>query len=258
LGNFQILLSLFVAQKRQSSVRKQQLSNGYPPIETDRLPDEQTSNIISQASQSIPFLNQTDSIRYLNNGIDSYSFTDIEVASSINERKTFNPNATPKSIASHNRSLATTNLSAYSTQSLLRKLLDKAQALDEYYKDLSHKPSHHSSSLNSLLSKSDSPSRTFLHRYQSNESMRKSQRKKYRNLYDNISSDNSRFNLYDDEDNILRELIRFNNDIDLILSRLDTEGESIEATTNDPPTLNENPLIIDPPPDENAPVNNDQ
>ncbi|CAF1588144.1 unnamed protein product, partial [Rotaria sordida] len=30
------------------------------------------------------------------------------------------------------------------------------------------------------------------------------------------------------EDNILRELIRFNNDIDLILSRLEMEGENLQ------------------------------
>ena len=33
--------------------------------------------------------------------------------------------------------------------------------------------------------------------------------------------------LYVDEDNVLKELVRFNNDIDLILSRLEMEGESI-------------------------------
>ncbi len=210
--------------------------NGYPVTEIV----EQTSNIILPASQSIPFHEPT---RYLNNGLDSYSFTDIEVASSINERKPLNFNATPKNFASRKCSLATTDLSAYSSQSLLRKLLDKAQILDEYYKDLSHKPSHHhhhssssslSSSLNSLFRKSDLPSRTYLHRHQSNDSMRKSQRRKSRNFQDNLSFDSSRFNLYDDEDNILRELIRFNNDIDLILSRLEIEGEYVQPTTNEP------------------------
>jgi hypothetical protein len=151
-----------------------------------------------------------------------------------------NPIGTPKSIGSRNYSLETNNLSTYSSQSLLRKLLDKAQILDEYYKDLSHKPSHQSSaslssSLNSLFRKPDRPSRAYLHRHQSNDSMRKTRRRKYRNLQDNISSDSSRFNLYDDEDNILRELIRFNNDIDLILSRLEMEGETIQPITNDPP-----------------------
>jgi energy-converting hydrogenase A subunit M len=43
-----------------------------------------------------------------------------------------------------------------------------------------------------------------------------------------MSTDSSRFNLYADEDNVLKELIRFNNDIDLILSRLEMEGENIQ------------------------------
>jgi hypothetical protein len=47
-----------------------------------------------------------------------------------------------------------------------------------------------------------------------------------------MSADSSRFNLYADEDNVLRELIRFNNDIDLILSRLEMEGENVPVVNN--------------------------
>jgi len=47
-----------------------------------------------------------------------------------------------------------------------------------------------------------------------------------------MSADSSRFNLYADEDNVLRELIRFNNDIDLILSRLEMEGENVQQINN--------------------------
>jgi hypothetical protein len=47
-----------------------------------------------------------------------------------------------------------------------------------------------------------------------------------------MSTDSSRFNLYADEDNVLRELIRFNNDIDLILSRLEMEGENVPVVNN--------------------------
>jgi hypothetical protein len=225
---------LCVAQKRQSSARKQQLaaaaaspriSDGHFVTEIEKLP---TNNDEQQHSSIIP-----SEVHNLHNGIDSYSFTDIEVASSINEQKHINLIATPKSIVSHNHSLATTNLSAYSPESLLRKLVDKAQVLDEYYHDISTKIPHRpcssslSSSSNSLLDRSGGTPRLFLYRRQSNDSIRKSRRRKYRNLYDNTSSDGSRFDLYDDEDNILRELIRFNNDIDLILSRLEMEGENL-------------------------------
>ncbi len=58
-----------------------------------------------------------------------------------------------------------------------------------------------------------------------------------------MSVDSSRFNLYADEDNVLRELVRFNNDIDLILSRLEMEGENVQQintnTTNSNDITNE-------------------
>ena len=178
-------------------------------------------------------MNPPDIIHKIQNDIDSYSFTDIEVASSINDENNYiHRSATPKSLISHNHSSVTTNLSAYSTQSLLRKLLDKAQVLDEYYQDMSNKMTNRpasslASSLNSLIDQSGATPRLFLYRNRSNDNMKKLQRRKYRHFHDNVSSDNSRFDLYNDEDNILRELIRFNNDIDLILSRLEMEGENL-------------------------------
>ena len=276
------------------------VSNDHSIIETERLLndiDERQSNVTSPSpyqhetflnnyshnpirnSQSIPLLNRHDNIttrinsipygiRGLNNGVDSYSFTDIEVASSVNEdRKKSKPtvtntqsisvdidrqndddlqSATPKSFVSRDFSSATTNLSAYSTQSLLRRLLDKAQVLNEYYNEICTKeivqpplsPSTKrstSSSTNSLLGRTGATPRSLLHRDQSSESVRKS-RRKHRSIYDNMSADSSRFNLYADEDNVLRELIRFNNDIDLILSRLEMEGETVQPilNTNEP------------------------
>lgn len=149
--------------------------------------------------------------------------------------------ATPKSFASRDFSSMATNLSAYSTQSLLRRLLNKAQVLNEYYNDICTKttnnhnnnnehssPIRKRSSTNSLLGRTGAASRSLLHRQQSEESNRKS-RRKHRSVYDNISTDSSRFNLYADEDNVLRELIQFNNDIDLILSRLEMEGENVQS-----------------------------
>jgi hypothetical protein len=232
-------------------------------------------------SQSIPLLNRHDNIttrinsipygiRGLNNGIDSYSFADIEIASSINDdgnnrdkriksrvtndqsvsididRQTDDDlqSATPKSFTSRDFSSAATNLSAYSTQSLLRRLLDKAHVLNEYYNDICTKttaakqsslsPSRKrssSTSTNSLLGRTGATPRSLFHRDQSNESIRKV-RRKHRSIYDNMSADSSRFNLYADEDNVLRELIRFNNDIDLILSRLEMEGENVPVVNN--------------------------
>lgn len=219
-------LCLSAAQKRQSSVRKQQLTAAtvfteHPADETDQLPESTPLFILNAQSMSFP------------DDVDSYSFADIDVASSINEPRVFDPSATPKSMVSYNLSLATTNLSSCSTQSLLRKLLEKAQLLDDYYKGLSRKPHNRSvSSLSlsstSLLGKSEVTPRSYFHRCQS-------QRRNRRNLYDTISAESSRFNLYVDEDNVLRELVRFNNNIDLILSRLATDGETTQATTNDLP-----------------------
>ncbi len=280
------------------------MSNGNFTIETERLTkdnDERYSNVTPSSScqqkndpfvnhyshhsirnsQSIPLLNRNDNIttrinsipygiRGLNNGIDSYSFTDIEVASSINDDgndkqkriKSITTNdqsvsfeidrqtdedlqsATPKSFASRDFSSPATNLSAYSTQSLLRRLLDKAHVLNEYYNDICTKttplsPSRKrssSTSTTSLLGRTGATPRSLLHRDQSNESIRKSRRKP-RSHYDNMSADSSRFNLYADEDNVLRELIRFNNDIDLILTRLEMEGENVQPINNS----NDNP-----------------
>ena len=218
-------------------------------------------------SQSIPLLHRhTDTTQGLPStayGIDgAYSFTDIEVASSVHDgvanetpsspshlpsasmpidRRVIDddqPIGTPKSFASRDFSSAATNLSAYSTQSLLRKLLDKAQVLNDYYNDICHRTSHvqtplspsrkrsSSISTNSLLGRTGATPRSLLHRDQSNDSSRRSRRKRP-SVYDNMSTDSSRFNLYADEDNVLKELIRFNNDIDLILSRLEMEGESV-------------------------------
>ncbi|CAF5010429.1 unnamed protein product, partial [Rotaria socialis] len=207
---------------------------------------------ITTRINSIPY-----GIRGLNNGVDSYSFTDIEAASSINDdenerrkriksiikkhqsvstdlvRQTDDDlqSGTPKSLPSRDLSSVATNLSSYSTQSLLRRLIDKAQVLNEYYNDVCTKTTVEtplsptrkrslSPSTNSLLGRNGVTPRSLLHRDQSCESIRKSRRKR-RSLNDNMSADSSRFNLYADEDNVLRELISFNNDIDLILSRLE-------------------------------------
>ncbi|CAF0822484.1 unnamed protein product [Rotaria sordida] len=287
------------------------VSNNRSIIENERLfnnnNNEQNSNIIPSSpcqhinetfinnyshhpirnSQSIPLLlNRHDNIttrinsipygiRGLNNGIDSYSFTDIEVSSSINDDDNNNNNdrqkqikliktnnqsisididrqndddlqsTTPKSFRSRDLSSRETNLSTYSTQSLLRRLVDKANVLNEYYNDICNKTTttttqptlsnsrKHSlsPSTNSLLGRNGATPRSLLHRDQSYESIRKSRRKQ-RSIYDNISADSSRFNLYADEDNVLRELIRFNNDIDLILSRLEMEGENVQQNQN--------------------------
>lgn len=266
--------------------------------------EEQSSNIISSSpcqqrnepftnnyshrpirnSQSIPLLlNRHDNIttrinsipygiRGLNNGIDAYSFTDIEATSSINDDENERKiriksiiknnqsistdmvrqadddlqSPTPKSIPSRDLSSVTTNLSTYSTQSLLRRLIDKAQVLNEYYNDICNKniaqtpfssPQRKRSlspSTNSLLGRNGATPRSLLHRDQSCESIRRLRRKRP-SVYDNMSANSSRFNLYADEDNVLRELIRFNNDIDLILSRLEMEGENIPPPPPVPP-----------------------
>jgi hypothetical protein len=274
-----------IETERLSNDNDEQYSNDTPPSscehKTEPFINDYSHNLIRN-SQSIPLLNRHDNIttrinsipygiRGINNGIDSYSFTDIEVASSINDdgndrqKRRLKPittndqsisvdidrqndddllSATPKSFASRDFSSATTNLSAYSTQSLLRRLLDKAHVLNEYYNDICTKTTiqqrptlsstrkrSSSTSTNSLLGRTGATPRSLLHRDQSNESIRKSRRKN-RTAYDNMSADSSRFNLYADEDNVLRELIRFNNDIDLILSRLEMEGENVQQINN--------------------------
>lgn len=174
------------------------------------------------------------------NDFDTCSFADIELASSNYEQeKPSNVEATPKSIASNNHSLATTNLSAYSTPSLLKKLRDKTQILDESYRDMSLKPSDQSLSSNSLVDGyCRRNTRSHLQRRrQSTDSSRRYQRKLRRQSNENIRSESSQFNLYRDEDHILKELVRFNNDIDLILTRLDIEN-------NDHP-VEESPMIVD-------------
>ena len=262
------------------------MTNVTPPSSCQHNSDQYLktySHRLIRNSQSIPLLNRHDNIttrissipfgiRGLNNGIDAYSFADIEIASSINDdgidrdhrmKSLRSPDqsvsfdidrqhdedlqsATPKSFASRDFSSAATNLSAYSTQSLLRRLLNKAQVLNEYYNDICTKtgnsnnqqqqashtsPARKRSSTTSLLGRTGATARSLLHRNQSNESSRKS-RRKHRSVYENISTDSSRFNLYADEDNVLRELIQFNNDIDLILSRLEMEGENLQTVNS--------------------------
>ncbi|CAF5185256.1 unnamed protein product, partial [Rotaria magnacalcarata] len=169
----------------------------------------------------------------------------IEVISTNNEEKYVNSSKTSKRFVSNSLSLTTTNLSKYSTQSLLRKLLNKAQVLDEYYNDIVNKtktqPSHSlSSSINSLLGRSGGMSRPLINRIQSTDSFKRIPRRKFRHLYDTKSMDSSRLDLYVDEDNVLRELIRFNNDIDLILSRLEMEGENLQQPSINHSLLDEN------------------
>lgn len=162
-----------------------------------------------RTTRSISFLHPMNSPRPFSQNLETCSFADIEIASKSPTRA-----PTPKSMLSHHLSSMTTNLSACSTQSLLRKLLDKAQCLDEYYKEFSQPTRNHrwtiiSTSSSSPLIKSDRTS-------------------------------NSRFELYPDEDNILRELVRFNTDINLILSRLNHDDLSLN---NLPTTTTE--TIID-------------
>lgn len=252
------------------------VSNNHPVTENERLADdndERHSSISHTTAAelheplpikyshnpihdfpSVPYFSQYDTNRNLNNPIDAYSFADIEVGSITNDEKIegkfINQSSTPKSLASRNISLAT-NLSTYSTQSLLRKLLNKAQVLDEYYNDIVNKTQNQtslslSSSLSSLLGRSGATPRPFIYRIRSNDSFKKvPSRKKYRQVYDRKSSDSSRFDLYTDEDNVLRELIRFNNDIDLILTRLEMEGENVQqhqVATINPQQSDENPI----------------
>lgn len=203
-------------------------------------------------------------LKGLSNVMDcAYSFTDIEVASTMTEdhleiqkrlasipsqyasilrtEEDHQPiDGTPKSFNSRNFSSMATNLSAYSTQSLLKKLLDKAQVLNEYYNEICHQNAHptertssprpqraSSISNNSLLGRTGATPRSFLHRDRSEDSIRKTRRKRS-SISEHPSTDSSRFDLYADEDNVLKELIRFNNDIDLILSRLEMEGETLQ------------------------------
>ncbi|CAM4919413.1 unnamed protein product [Rotaria socialis] len=296
-------IQIFKAHKRKPPVRKQQettsydstISNNQLVIETERSTndnDEQDSNMLQSAavelhdslslkyprhpihnSQSIPYISQYDVYHNLNNPIDSYSFTDIEIISTNNEEnseeKYINSSKTSKRFVSNNLSLTTTDLSKYSTQSLLQKLLNKAQILDEYYNDIVNKtktqPSHSlSSSINSLLGRSGGTSRPFIYRIQSTDSFKRIPRRKFRHLYDTKSMDSSRVDLYADEDNVLRELIRFNNDIDLILSRLEMEGEDLQQPSTNHSVLDENIIqqaIINPTDDSIVDVNlklNDQ
>lgn len=154
------------------------------------------------------------------NDLDDYSFADdIEVASS-------NHQETP-----NNHSVATTNLSAYSTPTLLQKLHDKTQILDEYYKDLSiNKPVARSTQ--SLMT----TTRSYCQRRQSNDN--KNSRKSSRQFSENIiSSQNSRYNLYRDEDQIFKELVRFNNDMDLILTRFDISNDDNRSIEQSPTTI---------------------
>ena len=264
--NFRILLKindfyffhsiLSLARKRQGSTRQLQ-----PQIASNQLTDDhvnETNNNDAESSSnfhpdlftnypirnssSIPLFNRLNpSIGKINYSIDSLS--DIETVSSNNEKVPVPRTGTSKRSILDNFSLTTTNISTHSTQSLLRKLLDKAQVLDLYYNSIVNKTTYQrltlqSLSSNSLLGQSSVTSHSYLYRSHSNESIKRLQRRKCHHLYDNISSDSSRFNLYVDEDNILRELIRFNNDMSLILSRLEMNGENLEQQTSD---IDENP-----------------
>lgn len=250
MSNFDFDL-IFVAQKRQSSVRKQQRdatttnvsSNGY--LITDENHCESTRFIPPPSpyqhyhrssignSPSIPSLHHYSYRHRLNEHFDAYSFNDIEMSSSSATTTTNQRNfqrSTSKSVVSS----ITTDLSAYSTQSLLKKLLDKAQLLDHYYNQIWTKTNHQSLlSLNSsrsnsiIVGRTNSRSHSLVSRPM--ETKRKSPSRRLRAFYGNLSSDSSQTDLYHDEDNVLRELIRFNNDIDLILSRL--EMEDGEGTT---------------------------
>lgn len=192
-----------------------------------------TSNkiLFSPMDRSFPRL---DYFQSLSKTFDSCSLTDIDVDQND---ETISSDMKPRStsVLSRNFSSATTNLSAYSTQSLLRKLLDKAQLLDQYYNKI-YKTSINqstlsltSSSSNSCLGRSSSLSHSLLFQSKKNSSS-----KRYRQQFNgHLSSDSSRFDLYNDEDNVLRELIRFNNDIDLILSRLEMDDDHRQLTNKD-------------------------
>ncbi|CAF0766045.1 unnamed protein product [Didymodactylos carnosus] len=237
-----------------------------------------STSFYNSASPFYSYKRENSLILNRNKRNESCSLVDIEVASTTNDTPTdrsYTPNNylininkdsnrqksgcfTPHSFASGE--FSSTDLSAYSTQSLLRRLIDKANLLNEFYADCcakttdhiiktedekeeeiinktpplttdSYLSSKHSSSVKRLI---DDDSRTTVPKY------------KHRSIYDNLSED-SRFNLYSDEDNVLRELIRFNNDIDLILSRLEMEGEQLQHTTSTKPRSHSptNQLLLD-------------
>ena len=235
----------FSAQKRRSSVRKQQrpidstnLSNGYLTSDENRCestcffpppsPYQHYHRSSIGNSPSIPSLHHYSYRHRLNEHFDAYSFNDIEMSSSTTT--TTNRSKFPE-LQQQNRqrsssksgvSSGTTDLSAYSTQSLLKKLLDKAQLLDHYYNQL-WTPSNQRSSLSLNLIGAGRGANPRSYSFATRQ--RKSPSRRSRAVFGNVSSDSSRTDLYHDEDNVLKELIRFNNDIDLILSRLEMEGE---------------------------------
>jgi hypothetical protein len=203
-------------------------------------------SISTYNSQSMATIDQQRSPYYLTGNLDTYSFADIELASSIVTDKNDDEHSRSynrlQSILSRNLSSITNDLSTCSTRSLLRTLVDKAQLLDQYYNEILNKKANHRSlmSLSSsssllLLSKSCVKQRSnSLSRSLSihcNSSNMCSSMKCHRHGHEKNSSDNSRFDLYVDEDNVLRELVRFNTDIDFILSRLKVEGECEQQST---------------------------
>nr|ACD37581.1 hypothetical protein 20 [Philodina roseola] len=260
-------IQIFKAKKRQSSVRKQQqiattnIANGYLTADENRCestcfipppsPYQHYHRSSIGNSPSIPSLHHYSYRHRLNEHFDAYSFNDIEMSSSTTTTTTNLrnlPRTTSKSCVSS--AGTTTDLSAYSTQSLLKKLLDKAQLLDFYYNRIITKTNHQSSlSLNSTNGNGGDSVRPNPRSYsfvsQPLETKRKSSSsssKRLRAFYGNNSSTSSQTELYHDEENVLRELIRFNNDIDLILSRLEMEGDGttshqpLSSTNDDDPS----------------------
>nr|ACF75524.1 hypothetical protein 20 [Philodina roseola] len=253
-------IQFFKAKKRQSIARKQQLAatlanetnNSTTPrspsdsmSESERLFNESNEPDLSsvfasspyptgggrsssstaysprriRTSRSIPLLNRHRENSTNRNDLTTYSFTDIEIASTLTDEKRLESIVQTDESRPRDFSSIATNLSAFSTQSLLKKLLDKAQVLNEYYNEYSHR--------------TDEP--MIERKRSSDESIRKKLRRKRSSFNENFSTESSRFNLYADEDNVLKELIQFNNDIDLILSRLEMEGENCQgnlSTTN--------------------------
>lgn len=220
------------------------VSNGHlSTIEIDRLPnshdDDQNECFLKNSSQ-LDHFNDVDYFRCWTKNLDSFSFNDIEVSSSncvteASDEQFGKPRST--SFISKSNSSPTTDLSAYSTQSLLRRLIDKAQILDQYYNEIYKKKNNQStlsltsSSSNSGLGRSPSLSCS-VSSHRNRSKTRSSLSKRHRLCNENVSSDGSRYDLYNDEDNVLRELIRFNNDIDLILSRLEMDGDNLQVAAN--------------------------